>query len=154
MMRKHIETTLNKALAEKDACTASTIRLVLAALRDRSTISDNGSVNGADEDRAIRNLLQTMVQQRTESAETCLHCGDHDGAALKEREIAVIHRFLPSPLDEETMRKAVRRAITETHATGLKEIGKVMNTLRNQHAGTMDFTRAKAIARDELSSLR
>jgi uncharacterized protein YqeY len=69
----------------------------------------------------------------------------------EEAEIAVIESFLPQQMDETAMAQAVAAAITETGATGIRDMGKVMAALRSRHAATLDMAKAGPMVKARLS---
>jgi len=151
MLREQLDGALKEALKAKDGCAVSTVRLILAALKDREIAArGKGGAEGLDDDD-IRALLQTMIKQRRESIEMYEKGGRQELADREMHEIEVIERFLPAQLDDAAMEAAVREIIKETGASSLKEMGKVMAELRQRHPGAMDFSKAGAMARAALS---
>ncbi len=153
MLRERLYTALKEGLKAKDKCTVSTVRLVLAAVKERDIAArgkKSGDGNHVDDDE-IQALLQTMVKQRRESIEMYDKGGRKDLADREAREIEVIERFLPKQMDEDAIKDAVEEIIAETGASGLKEMGVVMAALRERHPGAMDFGKAGAMAKAALS---
>ena len=152
MLREQLDTALKEGLKSKDTCTVSTVRLILAAVKERD-IAARGK--GGDEthvdDGEIQGLLQTMVKQRRESIELYDKGGRKDLADREAHEIEVIKRFLPIQMDEDAIKAAVDAILEETGASSLKEMGAVMTALRKRHPGTMDFGKAGAMAKAALS---
>jgi len=78
--------------------------------------------------------------------------GDRQELADKEaEEITVIERFLPNQLSDGDVEKAVAAVVADLGAQSLKDMGRVMGTLRERHAGQMDFGKAGSIAKKALS---
>ena len=118
------------------------------------TIRDAARGKGGEDpvdDDIIRELLQTMIKQRRESIDMYQKGGRQELADREAREIDVIERFLPAQMDEDAIKAAVSAIIAETGASGLKEMGMVMSTLRERHPGEMDFGKAGAMAKAALS---
>ncbi|MHA1537582.1 MAG: GatB/YqeY domain-containing protein [Alphaproteobacteria bacterium] len=138
-MRDRITAALKEAMLAKDKLRTSTIRLMLAALKDRD-IALRGE-DGADglDDAGIRVLLAKMVKQREESAVTYETAGRMELAETERAEIGVIKDFLPRPLSADEVEAAIRKALAETHASSIRDMGKVMGVLKSQYAGRMDF---------------
>lgn len=150
MLRTDLNEALKKALRTKDAETVATLRLVLAALKDRDIAArSEGNSEGISEEQ-IQEMLQKMVRQSREAAETYEKAGRADLAEKERREIRVIERFLPKQLDEAETREAVEAAIEEIGAYSIKDMGRVMGRLREQYAGRMDFSKASAAAKQRL----
>jgi uncharacterized protein len=150
MLRQQLNDALKAAMLGKDARTVSTVRLILAALKDRDIAArPKGLADGIGDDE-IRQLLQSMIKQRRESI-TLYEQGNRPELAKQEAdEITVIERFLPKQMDEAAITEAVKAAIASCGATGIKDMGKVMAALKGSHAGTMDFSKAGAVVKKEL----
>jgi uncharacterized protein YqeY len=152
MLRETLNQALKDAMKAKDAQRTATLRLILAALKDRDIAARTSGDDrtGIPED-AILSLLQTMVKQRRESI-TMYEQGSRQDLADKEKaEIAVIESFLPKQLSEAEVEAAARAAIAEVGAQGIKDMGKAMGVLKAKYAGQMDFAKAAAILKSQLS---
>ncbi len=135
----------------KDKNAVATLRLILAALKDREIAARSKSDATEIGDGEIESMLQTMVKQRRESIEMYVK-GDRQELADKEaEEITVIEQFLPNQLSDGDVEKAVAAAVADLGAQSLKDMGRVMGTLRERHAGQMDFGKAGSIAKKALS---
>lgn len=151
MLRERLTQALKDATLSKDSCATATIRLVLAALKDRDIAARSNQRSDGLNDDEILGLLQTMLKQRRESIAMYEKGARPDLAEREAREIEVIQRFLPEQMDEAETAAAVEAVIAELGAEGLKDMGKVMGALRERFAGRMDFTRASAFAKECLS---
>jgi uncharacterized protein YqeY len=147
MLRQAFTDRLRQAMKARDARTVSTVRLMLAGLKDRDiAVRGEGNADGIAEPEIAR-MLQTMIRQRRESI-ALYEQGKRADLAQQERdEIAVIESFLPQQMNEDEIAAAAQAAIAETGAAGIKDMGKVMAALRERHAGTMDFSRAGPIVK-------
>lgn len=151
MLRTELNESLKTALKTKDARTAATLRLILAALKDRDiAVRSEGNSEGIS-DEQIQQMLQKMARQSREAAETYAEGGREDLAEKERQEIEVIERFLPKQLDENEIEQAVQSTLDELGADNVKDMGKVMSRLREQYAGRMDFSKASAIAKQRLT---
>jgi len=150
MLRQQISDALKSAMKDKDKCTTSTLRLVLAALKDRD-IADRskGNMDGLNDD-GILSLLQSMIKQRRESIAMYEKGGRMELAQGEAEEIAVIERFLPAQMSDDELKAAVAAAIEETGAESIKEMGKVMGALKQKYAGQMDFSKAGTAVKERL----
>jgi uncharacterized protein YqeY len=150
MLRQQLNDALKAAMLGKDARTVSTVRLIMAALKDRDIAArPKGLADGIGDDE-IRQMLQSMIKQRRESI-TLYEQGNRPELAKQEAdEITVIEKFLPRQMGEAEITEAVKAAIAETGATGIKDMGKVMAALKGSHAGTMDFAKAGSVVKKEL----
>ncbi|WP_096704040.1 GatB/YqeY domain-containing protein [Magnetospirillum sp. 15-1] len=150
MLRQQLNDALKAAMLGKDARTVSTVRLILAALKDRDIAArPKGVADGIGEDE-IRQMLQSMIKQRRESITMYEQGGRPELAKQEAEEIAIIERFLPRQMDEAEIAAAVKAAIAATGAGGIKDMGKVMAALKEGHAGSMDFAKAGAVVKKEL----
>jgi uncharacterized protein YqeY len=150
MLRQQLKDALKTAMLGKDARSVSTVRLILAALKDRDIAArPRGMADGIGEDE-IRQMLQSMIKQRRESIVMYEQGARMELAQQEAEEIVIIERFLPRQLGEAEIREAVQAAIAEMGAGGLKDMGRVMAVLKERHAGEMDFTKASAVVKGEL----
>ena len=149
-MRERFTETLKTAMKAGDKLRVSTVRLIQAALKDRD-IEARGAGKGPVGDAEIMTLLQKMIKQRQESVAIYEQAGRLELAAQEREEAAIIQGFLPQPLDEAEMRAAVDAAIQETGAGSVKDMGRVVATLRSRYAGRMDFGQASALIKDRLA---
>src|SRR5271167_2651407 len=147
MLRQAFTDRLKQAMKAKEMRTVSTIRLILAGLKDRD-IAARGRGNAEGLSNAeIQRMLQAMIKQPRESI-TLYEQGNRDDLADREREqIAVIERFLPGQLDQSEIEAAVVAVIGETGAVGMKDMGRVMGALRKRYEGVINFARAGAIVK-------
>ncbi len=150
MLRQRLNEALKQAMLAKDQRTVSTVRLILAALKDRDIAARGRGVTEGISDDEILQMLQSMVKQRRESIALYEQGGRLELAQQEAEEIAIIERFLPHQLSEAETAEAVRALVDEMGASGLKDMGKVMAGLRERHAGQMDFARASAIVKRQL----
>jgi uncharacterized protein len=147
MLRLAFTDRLREAMKARDARTISTVRLIIAGLKDRDIAArGQGNAEGLSE-AEIHRMLQAMVKQRRESIALYVQGNRADLAQQEREEIAVIESFLPRQLDEGEIEAAARAAIAETGAASVKDVGKVMAMLRERHVGVIDLGRAGAIAR-------
>ena len=132
MLRDRIRNELKDAMRAKDARATSTLRLIIAALKDRDIAARGDGDEGGISDEDILKMLQTMVRQRRDSIELYEKGGRLELAEREAEEIAIIERYLPEQLDD-------------------KDMGKVMAALRERFAGQMDFGKASAIVKQQLA---
>ena len=149
MLRESLNEALKTALKERDQKGVSTLRMVLAALKDRDSAARPNGIQQIPEPE-ILSLLQSMIKQRRESIALYEKGNRADLVEGETAEIAVIERFLPQQMDEAAMRQAISQAIAATGAAGIKDMGKVMAELKAKHAGMMDFSRAGPLVKAEL----
>ena len=147
MLRTQLSQALKDAMRAKDATGVSTIRLIMAALKDRDIAarSDGGREEVPDEE--VLQLLQKMIKQRHESIKLYEEAGRLELAARENNEIEVINRFLPTQLNDEEIAAEVEKVVVEIGAASVKDMGRLMGVLRERYAGQMDFGKASAAAK-------
>ena len=151
MLRTRLNDDLKQAVKSKNKCEISTLRLILAALKDRDIAArgKGGSSDGVSEDE-ILDMLQKMVRQRRDSIALYEEGGRQELADKEREEIEVIQRYLPQQLDEAAMREAIDAVIGELEAQSIKDMGRVMAALKERYAGRMDFAKASALVKERL----
>ncbi len=150
MLRQCLTDALKVAQKRRAVVEVATLRLILAALKDRDIAArTKGDANPIDDDGLLR-LLQTMVKQRNEAIALYEQGGRLELAERERDEIAVIETYLPRQLDEAEIEAAVRQVIEDTGASGLKNMGATMAELRRRHAGSMNFAKASDMVKREL----
>ncbi len=150
-LRAQLTDAMKEAMKAKDAKRLATVRLILAALKDRDIAARSETNKDLVSDDDILTLLAKMIKQREESA-TAFDAGNRPEMAAGEREeIAVIRTFMPAQMDEAAMKDAITKVIAESGAASIKDMGKVMAVLKERYAGQMDFSKASAATKDALS---
>lgn len=150
-IRTEINNKLKESLKNKDQVALSTVRLIMAALKDRDiTARSTGKAEGID-DSEILSMLQSMIKQRAESAKTYEDAGREDLAKREKEEIVVIESFMPKQLSEAEIQAAVAQKIKETKAESIRDMGKVMAELKAEYAGQFDMGHASALVKQALN---
>ena len=149
-MRERIAQAMKDALKSKEQATLSTIRLIVAALKDRDIAARSDNNHDGISDDEILSMLQTMIKQRNESAKMYEDGGRPELAEAEKAEIVLIQRFLPEQLSHDDIENAITEAIAQTNAASIKDMGKVMAHLKEQHAGQMDFSAASQMVKAAL----
>jgi uncharacterized protein YqeY len=151
MLRDEFTERMKTALRAKDTRTLSTVRLIMATLKDRDIAARTDGDKAQIPDAEILRMLQGMVKQRRESIELYNQGNRPELARQESEEIAVIESFLPQQMDEAATTAAVKTAIADLGASGIKDMGKVMGLLRERHAGVLDMAKAGAVVKQLLS---
>ena len=149
-MRERIAQAMKDALKSKDQATLSTIRLIVAALKDRDIAARSDNNHDGISDDEILSMLQTMIKQRNESAKMYEDGGRPELAKAEKAEIVLIQQFLLEQLSHDDIEKAIADAIAQTSAASIKDMGKVMAHLKEQYAGQMDFSAASQMVKTAL----
>ena len=151
MLRRQLEDALKLAMKAREPCRVATVRLILAALKDRGIAErGNGSGNGGLDDPHILALLQTMIRQRRESIEQYERGGRIDLAEREAEEIVVIQTFLPAAIEGDDLVSAVRGVVDDLNACTIKDMGRTMACLKQKYPGRMDFAKASGLVRELL----
>jgi uncharacterized protein YqeY len=141
---------LKASMRAGDAPRTSTLRMVLAKLKDVDIAARPKGVTAVPDDEVL-SMLRGMVKSRRESVALYLQGNRPELAAKEEAEIAVIEGFLPQQMDAAATEAAVRAAIAETGAASIKDMGKVMAALRSRFAGSLDMAAAGPLVKSLLS---
>ncbi len=150
-LREQLNESMKDAMRAKDARRLSTLRMVLAALKDRDIAARTETSRELLGDDDILLLLAKMIKQREESA-AAYDAGNRPELASAEREeIAIIRSFMPKQMGEAEVRTAAAALIAELGATQMKDMGRVMAAMKERFAGQMDFAKASAMVKSMLS---
>jgi len=141
-LRIEIETKLQGALKERNKLEISTLRLILAAVKDRDIASRTPDNRTGIKDEDIKQLLKKMIKQRNESIEIYKKNNRIDLLEIEKGEVEIISAFLPKQLNETETAKVCKEAIQSTKAQGPKDIGKVMDILKKKYSDILDFAKA------------
>lgn len=148
--RAEFNMVLKESMKSKDQVSISTIRLIIAALKDRDiTAKGEGRVDGI-EDSEILSMLQSMIKQRRESSVTYRDAGREDLAQREEAEMRVIEQFLPEQLSEEEVENVILSIIRDVNAKDVRDMGKVMAAMKSRYAGQVDMSKCSKVVRDKL----
>jgi hypothetical protein len=148
-LRDTVTAQMKEAMKAGEKIRVGALRLIMAALKDRE-IEARGAgkiVSRADE----LALLTKMVKSRQESATIYAENGRAELAAQENAEVAIINEFLPRQMAEADVIAAAKAAIAATGASSIKDMGKVVNALKEAHPGQMDFAKASAIVKSFLA---
>jgi uncharacterized protein len=147
-MREQFTKELKEAMKAGEKRRVDTIRMINAALKDRDIEARGQGKTVSDEE--ILALLQKLVKSRQESAEIYEKAGRTDLSTQEREEIAIIQGFLPQPMSEAEVEAAISAAIVETGAASIKDMGKVVATLKGKYAGRIDFAKASSAVKAKL----
>jgi uncharacterized protein YqeY len=150
-LREQFNDSLKEAMKAKEQKRVSTLRLVLAALKERDIANRSEESRAGISDDEILGLLAKMVKQREDSI-TAYEAGGRPELAKAEREeIDIIQGYMPKQMSADEMKAAIAKVISETGAAQMKDMGKVMGALKERYAGQMDFGKASAAVKEALT---
>ena len=150
-LRERFSDELKTAMRARDAPRVSTLRMILARLKDTDIAARPKGVNAVP-DAEVLAMLRGMVKSRREAVDLYRQGNRPDLVAKEEAEITVIEAFLPSQMDAAAMAAAVVEAVAETGASGPRDMGKVMAALKARHGATLDLARAGPLVKARLGS--
>jgi uncharacterized protein YqeY len=148
-MRQMFADALKESMKAGDKARVGTLRLIMAAIKDRDIQSRTDGKETTDDD--LMQLLQKMSKQRADSITAFEAAGRQDLVDKEAAEKVIIDSFLPQQMSAEDTRAAIAAVITETGAAGMKDMGKVMAALKAKHAGVMDFGKANGVVKELLT---
>ena len=150
-LREKINEQFKIALKSKNKTLVSTLRLVLAAIKERDIAIRTSENKEVVKDEEIIKVLRRMKKQRHESADLYKKGGRQELLEAEESEIKIIDTFLPKQLSEEETKKICKNAIESLGATSIKDMGKIMGALKQKYSGLIDFSKANTIVKDMLN---
>lgn len=151
MLRTRLSERLNKAIKARQKRRVSTLRLILAAIKDRDVASRGDGRGETVDDEEILSLLHKMIKQRRESIGHFEVGGRLELAEQEQDEIDIILEFLPEQMSHEDVVAAATAVVEEVEAKGLKDMGRTMATLKERFAGRMDFSAAAGVVKQLLA---
>ncbi len=144
-LKERIQEDVKSAMRAKDAARLSTLRLLLAALKQKE-VDERLELADAD----VLGVIEKMLKQRRESIAQYEKAARQDLADQEKFEIGVLGAYLPQQMSEAEVAQAVAAAVGEAGAGGLKDMGKVMALLKPRLAGRADMGRVSALVKAKL----
>ncbi len=149
-MREKLNSELKKSIINKNQVAMKTLRLIIAAIKDRDiVVRGSGNKMGID-DVEIVTLLKKMIKQREESIVMYSKGKRFDLVKNEENEISIISNFLPEQLSAEEVKRIVVKTIQNEKASSIKEMGKVINAMKKEYPDNIDFSFASKLIKDIL----
>ena len=150
-LREKINEQFNTALKSKNKTSVSTFRLILAAIKERDIANRTSGKKEEIKDQEIVKVLQKMKKQRQDSADLYKKGERPELLEAEEAEIKIIETFLPKQLSEEETKKICKEIIETTGASSIKDMGKIMGSLKQKYSESIDFSKANVIVKGLLS---
>ena len=150
-LREKINQQFNTALKNKNKALVSTLRLIVAAIKERDIANRKGGKKEEVKDQEIIRILQKMKKQRQDSADLYKKGGRQELLNAEMAEIQIINTFLPKQLTEEETKKICKEIIESIGASSIKDMGKIMDSLKQKHSDSIDFSKANVIIKGLLS---
>ena len=152
-IRENISKLLKEAMINKDITLTNTLRLILAAVKDKDISARSKSNSEGINETEIISLLQNMIKQRNASIEMYIQGKRDDLVKIEEDEIKIISNFLPEQLSENEINDIITNSIRSSGAKSIKDMGKVINLIKDEYNGKMDFGVVSEIIKAKLLNL-
>ena len=151
-IREDVKYNLKQAMIKKDVNLINALRLVLASIKDKDIIAKGKGNDTGINDEEIVSLIQTMIKQRKSSIEMYLEGKRDDLVKKEENEIEIISQFLPKQLTEKEIDNIIDDTIKSCDASSIKDMGKVIKSMKHQYNGQLDFGIVSGIIKSKLSN--
>ena len=152
-IRENISKLLKEAMINKDITLTNTLRLILAAVKDKDISARSKSNSEGINETEIISLLQNMIKQRKASIEMYIQGKRDDLVKIEEDEIKIISNFLPEQLSENEINDIITNSIRSSEAKSIQDMGKVINLIKDEYNGKMDFGVVSKIIKAKLLNL-
>jgi len=146
-LRQRIDADMKTAMRAKDKDRLGTIRLILAAVKQRE-VDERITLD----DSQVLAVLDKMLKQRRDSIEQFSAAGRDELAAKEEAELAVIQSYMPAALSDAELDALIDEAVTASGAKTMQEMGKVMGLLKAKVQGRADMGAVSAKIKARLSA--
>ena len=152
-IREKISKNLKDAMIKKETNLVNTLRLMLAAIKERDIISKGKGHDSEVNDKEIISLLQTMIKQRKSSIELYTQANRVDLANKEENEISIISNYLPKQLSIKEIDEIINNTIKSSDVNSIKDMGKLIKIIKEQYSGLMDFGYVSKVIKEKLLKL-
>ena len=150
-LREKINEQFNNALKSKNKTLVSTFRLIIAAIKERDIANRTGGKKEDVKDQEIIKVLRKMKKQRQDSADLYKKGERQELLEVEEEEIKIIDTFLPKQFSEEETKKICKEIIVSTGVSSIKDMGKIMGSLKQKYSDSIDFAKVNTIVKGLLS---
>ena len=150
-LREKINEQFHNALKSKNKTLVSTFRLILAAIKERDIANRTEGKKEEIKDQEIIKVLLKMKKQRQDSADLYKKGERQELLEVEEAEIKIINTFLPKQFSEEETKKICKEIIESTGVSSIKDMGKIMGSLKQKYSDSIDFSKANTIVKGLLS---
>ena len=149
-LRENIKNSLDSSLKKRDEVSTATLRLILAAIKDHDIQFRSKKKGEHISDEEILNLLQNMIKQRKESVKIYSEAGRTDLKKREEKEIEIIESFLPKQIKADELEQIILSSIKELDCESLKDLGKLISSLKENYPGQIDMREVADLAKKNL----
>jgi uncharacterized protein YqeY len=151
-LREKINQEFNTALKSKNKTSVSTLRLVLSAIKDRDIANRSAKQKEEINEEEILKTLRKMKKQRLDSIEMYKKGNRADLVNVEEEEMKIIDSFLPAQLNDEETKKICKEVIDSLKVSSIKDMGKIMGSLKQKYSDKIDFSKVSVIVKGLLNS--
>ena len=137
-------------MKSKDTIKVSTLRLILAAIKDRDLESRGKGTGDEVSDSVVLDILSKMVKQRLETSKVYEGAGRFELADTEKKETNVINDYMPKMLTVDELDKVIDDAIDHIKAKSLRDLGKVISKIKEDYSGRCDFADVSQMIRERL----
>ena len=149
-LRDRLSGEMKSAMRAGDALRVSTLRMAMARLKDTDIAARPKGIEQVPDEEIIP-MLRNMVKSRRESALMYRQGNRPELEEKEEAEVAILEEFLPKSLEGSALDQAVAEAITESGASGIKDMGKVMAALKARHGAALDMAKVSPVVKARLA---
>ncbi|MEE2694879.1 MAG: GatB/YqeY domain-containing protein [Pseudomonadota bacterium] len=149
-LREKIKLSLDQNMKNRDELATSTIRLILAAIKDHDIQYRTKKKGEIISDEEILNLLLNMIKQRKESVKIYSDAGRIDLKEREEKEIGIISSFLPHQITSNELEKILEETIKDLDCSSIKDLGKLISFLKSKFPGQLDMQEVAEKAKKNL----
>ena len=137
---------MKAAMRAKESARLSAIRLLLSAIKQRE-VDERIELTDAD----VVSVVEKMIKQRRESIAQYEKAARNDLADAEKFELQVLSGYLPQQMGDAQISEEVAKAVAESGASGIKDMGKVMAVLKLRLAGKADMGKVSSLVKSKLS---
>ena len=145
-LKKRITDDMKSAKKAKDKQALKAVRMILEAIKQKE-IDERIELNDAQ----VMTVIQKMVKQRKDSISQFSDAGRSDLVEIEEAELEIINNYMPEQLSEEEVESVVDRAINDSGANSMKDMGKLMGMLKPRLQGKADMSTVSQLIKSRLS---
>ena len=150
-LREKINEQFNAALRSKNKTLVSTLRLILATIQERDIANRTVEKKEVIKDPEIIKVLRKMKKQRQDSANLYKKGERQELLEAEEAEIKIIDTFLPKQFSEEETKKICKEVIESLGVSSIKDMGKIMGSLKQKYSDSIDFSKVNVIVKGLLT---
>ena len=150
MNKQKLQEELKQSMLAKSELKTSVLRMLLSAINYYEIQKGGAGYEASEED--VLSVIQKEAKQRRDSIEQFKNAGRQELADKEQKELEMLEVYLPEQMSEEEVKKFVKDAITQTNASTIADMGKVMNYLAPKTKGKADGSFVSKLVRESLSA--